>query len=250
MEKWKSEKGVTVIIILLVIIAILGVIMGIKLLTPQEETIIDENNLESYNTLVAEQKKEEQEKERKEILSEIKIANVMYTFFENTYFKIISLAISIAFSIGTAKLYKKLHMSQNIVIFTGVYPIIEALSGFLPGILGTIVMFIASIIAVVAIGNYFKALEMKIIWAVMPLISITMIAFGGALATMGGTPLLMIIGIAGIIAFIVAYIISNIKLGKLFDKGIGFTIGLVILPFIFQPILGYQKEKEIKNSVM
>lgn len=36
----------------------------------------------------------------------------------------------------------------------------------------------------------------------------------------------------------VYYIVWRILLAKSFGKGIGFTIGLVILPFIFVPILG------------
>ena len=38
-------------------------------------------------------------------------------------------------------------------------------------------------------------------------------------------------------------IVPSIKLAEIFNKGKGFIVGLVILPLIFQPILGYQKDE-------
>ena len=43
-----------------------------------------------------------------------------------------------------------------------------------------------------------------------------------------------------IIDLIVIYVIS-INLAERFDKGIGFAVGMVLLPFIFYPILGFGK---------
>lgn len=40
---------------------------------------------------------------------------------------------------------------------------------------------------------------------------------------------------------IVFYIISNYKLVKCFDKGVGFFIGLILLPIVFYPILAFSK---------
>jgi hypothetical protein len=38
---------------------------------------------------------------------------------------------------------------------------------------------------------------------------------------------------------IVIAIILNIDIAKNFGKGVGFGIGLILLPFIFYPILGF-----------
>ena len=56
---------------------------------------------------------------------------------------------------------------------------------------------------------------------------------------------LTIIGsIVMLLAFIIN-IIKAIKLGKSFGKGIGFKIGLVLLPDIFQIILGLDSSKYV-----
>ena len=57
-------------------------------------------------------------------------------------------------------------------------------------------------------------------------------------------PSISLIGI--LITFILAiiiYAISNYRLGDLFNKGIVFKIGLILLPFIFKPILAFQRNK-------
>lgn len=240
MNKWKEEKGITVIAILLIIIAILGIIMAVKLIQPKEN-INDNNELKSYNELVSEQKRKEQKEKREQWEKEYKVMKTT-SKTANVITSIISLGISIALGIGTAKLYEKLHLSKAIVTFTWMYPIIAVISEFLPGILESIIMFIAGIIGVISLGNYFKALGMSFAWAILPFVSLICIAFGITSMIMSNISILALLGLAGIIAFIIAYIISNIKLAKVFERGIGFTVGLVLLPFIFQPILGYQKE--------
>ena len=47
--------------------------------------------------------------------------------------------------------------------------------------------------------------------------------------------LLMIIPVVDIVVLIMMYV----KLAKAFGKGVGFAVGLIFLPFIFTPILGY-----------
>lgn len=44
------------------------------------------------------------------------------------------------------------------------------------------------------------------------------------------------------VAWAIVSIISNIRLGKKFNKSVEFIVGLAILPFIFQPVLGYTKD--------
>ena len=47
--------------------------------------------------------------------------------------------------------------------------------------------------------------------------------------------LLLLIPIVDIVILIMMYV----KLAKAFGKGTGFAVGLILLPFIFMPILGY-----------
>ena len=53
--------------------------------------------------------------------------------------------------------------------------------------------------------------------------------------------LLLIIPIVDIVVLIMMYV----KLAKAFGKGVGFAVGLIFLPFIFMPILGYGDAKYI-----
>ena len=46
---------------------------------------------------------------------------------------------------------------------------------------------------------------------------------------------------------IVVIILLSSEIAKSFGKGIGFAIGLILLPFIFYPILGYGKSQYIGN---
>ena len=62
------------------------------------------------------------------------------------------------------------------------------------------------------------------------------IAFPIAAIVLGWVP---IIGWLISIAFLVVHIIVSNDLSKAFGKGVGFTIGLVILGFIFFPILAF-----------
>lgn len=52
--------------------------------------------------------------------------------------------------------------------------------------------------------------------------------------------------VANLVCAIAALIISvkaEIKLAKAFGKGVGFAVGMIFLPFIFYPILGFGKAK-------
>lgn len=50
--------------------------------------------------------------------------------------------------------------------------------------------------------------------------------------------------LASLITFVL-YIIYSVKLSKAFGKGGGFSVGMVLLPFIFLPILGFGSAKYI-----
>ena len=53
--------------------------------------------------------------------------------------------------------------------------------------------------------------------------------------------LLLLIPIVDIVVLIMMYV----KLAKAFGKGVGFAVGLIFLPFIFIPMLGYGDAKYI-----
>ena len=56
-----------------------------------------------------------------------------------------------------------------------------------------------------------------------------------------GINIWIIIGIFLILAYLYAHVITSIRLAKEFDKGILFTIMLILLPGIFQPVLGFER---------
>ena len=53
--------------------------------------------------------------------------------------------------------------------------------------------------------------------------------------------LLLVVPVVG---FIVA-LINYYKMAKAFGHGIGYTLGLIVLPFIFAPILGFGKDEYV-----
>ena len=50
--------------------------------------------------------------------------------------------------------------------------------------------------------------------------------------------LLFLIPYIGTIIAVIVNIIVAIRLAKMFDKGIGYILGLIFLPFVFYPLLG------------
>lgn len=53
-----------------------------------------------------------------------------------------------------------------------------------------------------------------------------------------------LIGFLFVIANIVFYCINQYKIAEAFGEGVGFTIGLVLLPIVFFPILAFDKKHE------
>ena len=53
--------------------------------------------------------------------------------------------------------------------------------------------------------------------------------------------LLLVVPVVG---FIVA-LITNYKMAKSFGHGFGYTLGLIVLPFIFAPVLGFGKDEYV-----
>lgn len=161
------------------------------------------------------------------IMSESKVMNVLLQrlLFTILYIKTMGIfilaitsAISIALSIGMYKLYQKLSVSGMAVLLSLSMPIILCLTMFLHPVISGILGAIVGIASFITFMHYFEALDMS-----------KYILF------------VLFIPVIGWIIVVVQYIRSNIRLAEMFDKGIGFKIGLILLPSIFQPILGYQK---------
>ena len=79
-----------------------------------------------------------------------------------------------------------------------------------------------------------KLVKRPMWWAVV--LTITGIAAGGANSADG--VLAAILGVLGIIAFVV-YILIQLALSKSFGHGVGYALGLILLPFIFGLMLGF-----------
>ena len=107
---------------------------------------------------------------------------------------------------------------------------------------------IIEILSIMTLYNYFKAVNMPglcgIIPSILPILSIFMIWFGNFASSSNYTELYIktIFLLLIFVAWAIVSIISNIRLGKKFNKSVEFIVGLAILPFIFQPVLGYTKD--------
>lgn len=91
----------------------------------------------------------------------------------------------------------------------------------------------------------------------VPLISSVVIAIACVIMMLGiivGNPVMtfgmFIILVAAIIVDLVISIRATHKLSKAFGYGVGFTLGLLFLPYIFYPILGFGSAKYIKTNTL
>ena len=122
--------------------------------------------------------------------------------------------------------------------FNYMYPIIVLIMGFTGGIIRNILSLYIGLTALSCTSKFFGCLEMSEWWPLSIALGliVTIIGLG-----IGGINIVLIIGILLILLYIYAHIISCIKLANETDKGMGFAIGLILLPLIFKPILGYLK---------
>ena len=56
------------------------------------------------------------------------------------------------------------------------------------------------------------------------------------------------LGSACALALMVLYVVSSFKLAKAFGKGTGFGFGIMLLPFVFLPIIAFSDAKFIKEK--
>lgn len=229
------DNQTKVIFTLLAIVLILAIIFGLKItgvIKPAEKSkeIVKEQNVIDEKT------------------NEVEISKIYNENFLNSilgfiikYQKLISFvifAITVFTSIGLAKLYKKFSMPDWAINFNYMYPIIVLIMGFTQGIIRNILSLFVSLTALSCISKFFGCLEMSEWWPLSMALGLIVTIIG---LIRGGINIISIIGILLILLYIYAHIISCIKLADETDRGIGFTIGLIILPSIFKPILGYLK---------
>lgn len=232
------DNQTKIILALLAILAIFAVIFGLKVtgVIKPKEIQTNANVQNSFNNI--EQKSEENSVanlERKIKSREINKKTSLSEFFikiaSSIWVVIIIQLLVIVIGIGEAKLYRKIDMPE----WTATYKYIVTFLNVIVSLLNVklkIISIIISIVDLFVLGYYFMATGMSKCWIAAPF-TIVLAFFG----TWG-----LIIGLIGVIAYIVAYIVSNIKLGKMLEKGTAFIVGLAVLPIIFRPILGYQSE--------
>ncbi|OHA88280.1 MAG: hypothetical protein A2653_00910 [Candidatus Zambryskibacteria bacterium RIFCSPHIGHO2_01_FULL_43_25] len=99
-------------------------------------------------------------------------------------------------------------------------------------------------------------------WAsFIPLVSVTLWGITMFFGTASGGSAFMVLGrltslllpiamILGIVALVVIGLIVPSRISRVFGHGIGMSLGLILLPFIFYPILGFNKSfyQPVSNS--
>lgn len=229
------KKTNILIIVLIVVILIAGSVLALKRArTTQHNTTLTET--ESKDNFSEEDY--QKEKREAEIKLEIKEAR-------GKLFSIIIFCISMVMAIGLSKLYSKLNLPRYAVIFTMLKPIISIVGSMYLRPMVIFLQIIIEILSIMTLYNYFKAVNMPGLCGIIPsILSIFMIWFGNFASSSNYTELYIktIFLLLIFVAWAIVSIISNIRLGKKFNKSVEFIVGLAILPFIFQPVLGYTKD--------
>lgn len=157
--------------------------------------------------------------------------------FTKKYSIIISIII-IILNIGIAKLYTKIGMPMWTVVLQIVSPILTLINVSIIETIISILNFVSSILL-------FKTLDaFQVELGEYKTLLITATAFIAVIMFIVTKSILYTISLTGILLLIIIAIIFHIKmcsnLADEFNKGKGFKLGLIILPTIFQAILGYQ----------
>ena len=231
-----NRGGINLIGILLIIITIAGIILLLKItgiLAPKENTT--NINISNYISSVS------------------NTGGIALDDSKNTYYKsnstydtirgwadslliwlkvlagflIFMAIICIFIDIGIFMLYRKLQIPLWAILMLILSPIIL---NFATSFLGVLALILEIVLITVGRYFYFKAVGMSGNWAFL----ILLIAISSVT--------IQILVLVFAVVYIIAYIISNIRIAQIFNRGLGFTVGLVFLPHVFQAILGYIKE--------
>lgn len=239
MLKSINQNGkITIVVVLLIIIAFSAIILGLKITGVIKPSQTDVSN--TSNTEIQDNQNTQLNQYKSNIKNDDSYEELLQTYTMRKNISIIIILaiyiVGIGLNVGICMLYKKLQVPDIIVKFNFIWPILNAISSFLPGFLQTILNFVSFIFVVAGLWYYFKSVGMSSWWGIVPIVS----ALSSFLSIFG--VVFLILPLAGFTSFVIAYIISNLHLAKMFDKSTGFTIGLVLLPLIFQPILGFQRD--------
>lgn len=99
-----------------------------------------------------------------------------------------------------------------------------------PGWATLIPFYNVYVMSQIAFGSAMYFIALIVVWVVSFIGNISGIDFISSLASL---------------AQLVLYIIYCAKISKAFQKSVGFTVGLVVLPVIFFPILGFDSSRYI-----
>lgn len=229
------ENQTKIILGLLSVILILAIIFGLKV-----------------TGIIKPSKKEPTNKISKNEIIDIKDKNEFVTNYErnisfkeklvkilNVYGKTISIIlfiINIILSIGIAKLYDKLGMPSFAVVFQYAYPVINLVVGLGEGFIVNSIGFLISLIALWCSCEFFGSLGMSRAWPLSVVLGIIVVAVGASLLS----TFIMLLGILLILMFVYAHIVSSINLAKRNNKGLLYTMGLILIPNLFKAILGFE----------
>jgi len=222
------DKQMKLIVILLCIITIFGVIFALKVtgvIKKKENLNIVQQEEYTNTTHIIEEKEDDEEK------LDFKLIFIIFMI------RIVVLAIVGVMAVGFYKAYLKLGIPEMWlkIAFIGV-PILYYIGSLFIGAIAVVICCIIGAISLFIIHyNYFKCLDMNG--------SITFIAFVPAIISFLNIPFVIItIDLIVLVIMIIYGIIASIRFAKAFNKSSLFTLGMIFLPFIFVPILGYSKD--------
>lgn len=253
------DNQTKVIMGLLAIILILAIVFGLKItgiIKPAEKNEVTEESINKIENVITEQ---ESDLDKDEIIiidydsekdtdnntsmeSRLDIATILDWYINFTIkYKIAVFVITIILNIGIAMMYRKIGMPMWTIILQIVSPILSLLN------LHKYITLIISIFQLVSVITLFKLLdafsielgERKNIFigasAVIGVIALIVTKF-----SILGTAMIMT-GLFVATLILMFHIKMCFNLAGNFNKGKGFKLGLILLPGIFQAILGYQK---------
>ena len=214
MREWR------VIAVLLAVIVLLSVVLGIKIMKSRSNDQIQVSNNKDYSDTVSDYQEKLNTKDTQSTYLEI------LSIQEKTIKKSIGLIILVTvhvlfFVLVNYKIYTKLGITGSIVTL---YIILSIAQLFVEYVLGSTISSIVDI-------------AVLIVQLILLIKQYQIIGINPALLLLGFIPLV------GVICVFVVGIIATCKLADYFNKGTGFKLGLIFLPFIFLPILAFSNDE-------
>lgn len=229
-----------IIFVLLALVLILSIVFGLKIsgvLRPEQKKL--ESVTEGKNTIQINNDNEIKPNYEERISYKYKLLE--FFTIHLTTIGIISFVLNMVLAIGAARLYRRINMPDWTVTFQYIYPVINLIIGLGKGFIVGLIGFVIGVMSLASLCCFFDSLGMSKWWPLTIIAGIISSGIGIA-QSFFTTSIWLILGIVLLIMYGCAHVISSIKLSKRFHKGILYTILLILLPGIFQPILGYQKD--------